>query len=234
MPVLHIIQHVPFETAGILPDLARRAGWDVSTTLQYEGMPLPAAQGIHRLIVMGGPMGVGDEATIPWLKEEKGFLQQALASQVPVLGICLGAQLLSEALGGQVRRNSQKEIGFFETRLRPDATRSRFFNDFPLSFVPLHWHGDTFSIPKGAIHTAESEACANQAFVVERPGHIGLQFHLEMTPELLSGLIAEDDDELVAAPFVQTAETMRSRMDAALHLTAPLMEGLFRKWLESA
>lgn len=229
MPSLHIIQHVPFEPAGILPDLARRRGWPVSVTEQFSGDMLPPVESIDRLIVMGGPMGTKDEAEFPYLTAEKAFIKSAIDRNVPVLGICLGAQLLAETLGATVRPNGQKEIGFFPVQKTDAAGRSRFFADFPDTFTPLHWHGDTFRLPDGATQIARTDVCEQQAF--EFGPHIGLQFHLEMTPELLTGLIENARHELVAAPFIMSEAELKEKV-GLLYDAHALMVRLFERWLE--
>jgi len=228
MPTLHIIQHVPFEPAGILPDLAFSHGWNVSTTKQFAADNLPELNTIDRLIIMGGPMSTNDITDYPYLSAEKDFLNRAIAKDIPVIGICLGAQLLAEALGGKVHSNAQKEIGFFPVQKTTAAYDSQFFADLPHTFTPLHWHGDTFSLPPGATHTARSAACNMQAF--ESGPHIGLQFHLEMTTDLLEGLIENARHELVAAPFVMTEAKIKEAA-ASLHNLQPLMTSLFERWL---
>ena len=129
------------------------------------------------LIILGGPMNIYEEDKYPWLSKEKEFIHQAIASDKIVLGICLGAQLMADVLGGKVQRNVHREIGWFPVKLMPESKASRIFRVLPEEFMALHWHGDTFELPPGAVHTAESQACKNQAFELGKA--IGLQFHLE-------------------------------------------------------
>ena len=148
---------------------------------------------------MGGPMGVYDESVYPWLAEEKAFIKQIIAQNKPVLGICLGAQLIAEVLGAHVRKNDQREIGFFP--LTGDG------KIFPAEFMAFHWHGDTFGIPDGAVHLASSAACKNQAFIY-RDKVLALQFHLETTDESLLSLYEHCQNEITGGPFIQTLEKM--------------------------
>ncbi len=228
VPSLHIIQHVPFEPAGILPDLAKRHGWTVSVTEQFAGSGLPDVASIDRIIVMGGPMGTADEKDYPFLKAEKSWIRAAIAQNVPVLGICLGAQLLAEALGAEVLPARHKEIGFFPVTLTQEARKSRYFHDFPDRFTPLHWHGQTFTLPPGALHIARSEACEQQAF--EMGPHIGLQFHLEMTADVITGLIKHAGDELIPSPWVMNESQLKEGINL-LSRSEELMQQLINRWL---
>jgi GMP synthase-like glutamine amidotransferase len=197
---LHWLQHVSFEGLGCIgPWLADR-GYTATCTRLWAGDGLPHISAVDGLIVMGGPMGVYDEAAYPWLVNEKTFIRRIIAANKPVLGICLGAQLIAEVLGAAVRKNSQKEIGFFP--VRGDG------RILPQSFVPFHWHGDTFGIPPGAVPLASSTATANQAFVF-KDDVLALQFHLETTEESLLELYRNALDEIMDGPFIQTLEQMR-------------------------
>lgn len=212
---MHTIEHVPFEGPGAIADFAAQGGHELSRTRLYLGEPLPDIGATDLLVVMGGPMSVHDEDAIAWLGEEKRFLRRAVDAGKRVLGVCLGAQLLAEVLGGEVTRNAQREIGWFPVRLTAGGAASPIFAGFAEEFPAFHWHGETFSIPPGATALAASDACAHQAF--EAFGRIvGLQFHLETTPESMELLIGNCADELTpAAAFVQSAETMRARRDLA-------------------
>jgi|WetSurMetagenome_2_1015567.scaffolds.fasta_scaffold159462_2 GMP synthase-like glutamine amidotransferase len=207
---LHCLQHVPFEDMANIEVWAKNKGFPVSRTLLYEGEELPLLSSFDLLVVMGGPMGVHDEAQYPWLKTEKKFIRQSMATGKMVLGICLGAQLIAQVLGANVTKNPQKEIGWFTVRLTPKARNAPLFHGLPEEFMAFHWHGDTFDIPKGAVHIASSEACTDQAFVLGRI--YGLQFHLESSPESIEKLIKNCGDELKEAQYIQSAETIRSGM----------------------
>ncbi|MFA6172558.1 MAG: type 1 glutamine amidotransferase [Kiritimatiellales bacterium] len=196
---IHWLQHVPFEGLGCIGPWLAGNGHAVSCTRLWADDNFPNTGKIDGLIVMGGPMGVYDESVYPWLAEEKAFIKQIIAQNKPVLGICLGAQLIAEVLGAHVRKNDQREIGFFP--LTGDG------KIFPAEFMAFHWHGDTFGIPDGAVHLASSAACKNQAFIY-RDKVLALQFHLETTDESLLSLYEHCQNEITGGPFIQTLEKM--------------------------
>jgi len=158
-------------------------------------------------------MGVYDEDEYPWLKDEKKFIERSIKSGKKILGICLGAQLIADVLGGKVYKNRYKEIGWFDVQLTSEGKKSKFFSDLPERFTAFHWHGDTFEIPDGAVHTARSEACENQAFVYE-DRVVGLQFHLETDLQTAKGLIENSEEELKEKGiYIQSPEYILSRED---------------------
>lgn len=222
---IHTFEHVPFEGPGAIADHAAKRGFPLARTRLFAGDPLPSVKDFDLLVVMGGPMGVYDEGQYDWLAAEKQFLRQAMAAGRSVLGVCLGAQLLAEALGAGVAKNPEREIGWLPVRLTPWGKTSPAFAGFPAEFSPFHWHGDTFSIARGASCLASSEACANQAFAVGAK-FVGLQFHLETTAESMEALIANCADELASGgAYVQTPEAMRAGADGLPALNA-LMDRL--------
>ena len=153
---------------------------------------MPGVEDFDRLIVMGGPMSVHDEAEYPWLVEEKRLIAAAIREGKKVLGICLGAQLIAEVCGGRVYRNPEKEIGFWPVSWIGDADEELVF----------HWHGETFDLPPGAELLASSDVCVNQAFGIgDRV--LGIQFHPEVTPEIVRAMVEHEGWELVEAGYVQ-------------------------------
>lgn len=200
-------QHVPFEGLGSIEAWMSAQGHDLCGTRLYAGEEPPAPDAYDWLIVMGGPMNIYQEREHPWLVAEKRAIRAAIDGGRRVLGICLGAQLIADVLGAKVTRNPQKEIGWYPVERTTDAPQSPLFADFPERFEVYHWHGDSFGLPPGALSVARSEACAQQAYVWG--GRVvGLQFHLETTPASAAELIDNARDEIVPAPYIQSAETM--------------------------
>ena len=204
----HYLQHVPFEGLGSIETWLQNAGYEITSTKLYESAELPSPDEIDFLVVMGGPMSVNDEDQLPWLVLEKEFVRKVIASGKPVLGICLGAQLIANAMGGKVFPNAVKEIGWFPIRSVLSNAASAFV--FPESVEVFHWHGETFSLPSGAIRIAESDGCENQAFQIGR-SVVGLQFHLETMPESARELVAHCRDELIPSRYVQNEEDILSK-----------------------
>lgn len=203
---VHVLQHVPFEGLGSIESWLTRRNAQISYTRFYTQDSLPPVHEVDLVIAMGGPMSVNDEADLPWLKTEKQFLREAMNRDIPVLGICLGAQLIASALGARVYLNSTKEIGWFP--ISGISAPGALFH-FPPTCTVFHWHGETFDLPEGAIRLATSTACENQAFQWNR-NVIGLQFHLETTRNSALALVEHCGDELVRGPFVQTEEDLRA------------------------
>lgn len=202
---IHCLQHVSFEGPAAIGSWAARNGHAVATTPLYEGADLPDREDFDWLVVMGGPMGIFDESEHPWLVQEKVFLREAIAAGKTVLGICLGAQLIADALGARVYPNAHKEIGWLPIELMDQGQMEGLFSFLPHRLDVFHWHGDTFELPEGAVHLARSDGCEHQAFLHE--GRVlGLQFHLESTPESVADLVANCADEIVPARHVQDAE----------------------------
>jgi GMP synthase-like glutamine amidotransferase len=203
---IHWLQHVDFEGLGSIEEWVRQKGHALSCTRLFAGEHVPALDVFDLLIVMGGPMGVHDQEKYPWLQGEKAFLRRVIAAAKPVLGVCLGAQLLADVLGARVFANEEKEIGWFPVE-RASTVPEQLESVLPLRQKVFHWHGDTFSLPEQAIQLYSSAACTNQAFVYKERV-IGLQFHLEVSPESVATLIENCRAELLVAPWIQSEEEM--------------------------
>lgn len=211
---IHGLQHVPHEGLGSTEEWAYDHGHSVSFTRLYEGQQLPAPTAFDALFVMGGPMNIYQEAKYPWLAPEKAFIREVVEAGTPVAGICLGAQLIADALGGAVVSNGQQEIGWFS--ITPVGAVPELLR--PLVDGPqeaFHWHGDRFEPPPGARLFAASDACPHQGFTIGDTV-VGFQFHPEITDAVATAFITADSP-LPEGPFVQSAAEMLadpSRFDA--------------------
>lgn len=199
---VHYLQHVPFEGLGYIGHRLETAGCRITGTRLFESRAFPDQRGIDLLVVLGGPMSVNDEAEFSWLAAEKRYVRDAVESGMPVLGICLGAQLIASALGARVHRNPEREIGWFPVQGVPAGRPGLAF---PPAFDAFHWHGETFDLPPGAVRLARTGACENQAFQLG-DAVLGLQFHLEATPESVREIVANCRDELIPSRYVQSEE----------------------------
>ena len=194
---IHYLQHAAFEDAANIAVWAHERGHRLTHTRLDLDQPLPEPQDLDWLVVMGGPMNVDQHDAYPWLVREKQFMRQVIDRGLPVLGVCLGGQLICAVLGGQVTKNRQKEIGWFPVTLTSEAGASPLFSRFPQRVPAFHWHGDTFSIPPGAVRLAASDGCDNQAFQYGR--HVvALQFHWDYSLRSVETMIRHCGDELVA------------------------------------
>ena len=198
---LHYLQHVPFEGLGSIASWAKARHAQISRTRLFAGEVCPSPDEIDLLVVMGGPMGVYDEAEYPWLVQEKAFLKRAIDSKTRVLGVCLGSQLIAEVLGARVYPNEHKEIGWFS--LAPVQPHGKIGPLLARAGEVFHWHGDTFDLPDGAMHLAESRACRNQAFSMG-DAVLAFQFHLETTRSAAQALIDHCGCEITDAPYIQS------------------------------
>lgn len=207
---IHWLQHVPFEGLGSIESWIRKKGHQLTGTRMWNAESLPPVADLDWLIVMGGPMGVGDEDRFGWLVPEKRFIQECLAAGKRVLGICLGAQLVAEVLGAKVVPNRGPEIGWFPVHFDSAACAAEGWHMLPETLTVFHWHGDRFEIPQGATPLGQSAACDRQAFCRGRQV-LGLQFHLETTQEGAKALIEHCKDDLATGPFIQTPEQMLAR-----------------------
>jgi GMP synthase (glutamine-hydrolysing) len=206
--IIYYLQHVPFEGIGSIEKWAHNHRWGVSAIRLHEGQILPDPERLDALVVSGGPMGVHEEDKYPWLVPEKRFLEKVLKREIPVLGICLGAQLLADVLGAKVYPNTVKEIGWFPITKTIPENAHKITSALPVNMEVFHWHGDTFDMPEGTLQLFRSEACENQAFAYGK-NVIALQFHLETTPASLDALINNCSEELIEAPYIQSAKEMR-------------------------
>ncbi|MDA0990666.1 MAG: type 1 glutamine amidotransferase [Verrucomicrobia bacterium] len=216
---LHYIQHVPFEGIGAFETWTRKHGHSLTRTRLFAGEILPSLAAFDWLVILGGPMSVHDDNKHPWLDLEKQFLRRAIDRGRPVIGVCLGAQLIADALGATVSPQPVKEIGWYPVQKESDCD---LLDGVASAMLPLHWHGEAFTLPAGAIRLFSSEACAQQGFLYG-DRILGLQFHLEMQQPWLRALIARSAGDLKPGPFVQAASVMLAdaerfeRANAILH-----------------
>ena len=196
-----------------------------------EGQPVPqSTDAFSGLVFMGGPMSVNDD--LPWLSAALALIREAVAKDVPVLGHCLGGQLLSKALGGRVTRNAVKEIGWGEVRIEDPVAAQEWFGATSTAFLTFHWHGETFTVPQGATRLLSSPWCENQAFVLGR--HLGLQCHIEMTEELLRTWCRTGAREVAASrgPSVQPVDVILEELDGRLAQLHAVADRVYGRWVQ--
>lgn len=229
MKPVAIFRHSPTEGPGYFAIFLGQRGipWQLIRIDAGDAVPAdPLA--FSGLAFMGGPMSVNDD--LAWIPSVLGLIRSAIDADVPMVGHCLGGQLMAKALGGMVTRNPTKEIGWGEIALDGSAGAREWFG--PADRVPVfQWHGDTFSTPPGAANLASSSYCAHQAFALGR--HLGMQFHIEMTAELVECWCETGRAEITGSPgpAVQTPESILSRLDERLASLHRIADHVYTRWL---
>ena len=227
-----IFRHFPTEGPGYFARFLDRQGIPHRTIKIDEGEPVPESiADISGLVLMGGPMSVND--SLPWIPKVLQLIRAAVAADVPVLGHCLGGQLLSKALGGHVHGNRAKEFGWLPVRAVDSPLTSAWLDDLPPHFEVFHWHGETFSIPPGATHILKSRYCRNQAFVIGKS--LGLQCHIEMTPELVRTWARAGAGEIaraLPAASVQRPAQMRISLPERAARLNRIADVLYTRWAQ--
>ena len=220
-----VFQHAAPEGPGSIADALRAEGVEPRVVRIDRGESVPELGAASGLVVMGGPMGAYESARYPHLGAEAAVVSAALAADVPVLGVCLGSQILTRALGADVRPGPAPEIGWGAVERLPDADEDPLWHAVPPTFTALHWHGDVFDVPPGAVALARSERTAVQAF---RHGRAwGVLFHGEATPAIVRGMAEAFPDELAAAGLApaDVLADLEARTEAAAHAMRPVYRG---------
>jgi GMP synthase-like glutamine amidotransferase len=226
-----VFRHIPTEGPGYFAEFLDQHAipWQLICIDAGDVVPRDA-HAFSGLVFMGGPMSVNDD--LPWLPPVLELIRQAVGRDIPVLGHCLGGQLLSKALGGVVSRNPVKEIGWSKVNVSDnDAARAWF--DGIKSFEAFHWHGETFSLPTGASHLLSSAHCTNQAWAQGK--HLALQCHVEMTEAMIKRWCEVGTDEIAASassPAVQSAATMQAQMADKLPSLHAAADQLYERWIK--
>jgi GMP synthase-like glutamine amidotransferase len=231
MKPVAIFRQAPTEGPGYFATYLTRHDVPWRVLKVDEGEDIPGnPRAFSGLVFMGGPMSVNDD--LPWIAPALRLIRSAVAGDVPVLGHCLGGQLIAKALGGVVTRNPVKEIGWGRVEIVQSAAAARWFGGMQ-SFDSFHWHGETFSIPPGAARMASSPWCENQAFALGP--HLGMQCHVEMTPELIRAWCQDWGKEVEAlarrAPSVQTPAEMTEGIEEKVRTLNAVADRVYDFWI---
>ncbi|MBW8458541.1 MAG: type 1 glutamine amidotransferase [Thiobacillus sp.] len=230
-PVL-ILRHFPIEGPGYFTTFLDRHGipWQLVRIDAGDAVP-DKLNGISGICLMGGPMSVNDD--LPSIPPELALIRQAVAAAIPVIGHCLGGQMMAKALGGTVGANPVKEIGWADVRITDADAARPWLGDAATPMPAFHWHGETFTLPPGATRILESTWCANQAFVLD-DRHIGMQCHVEMTPELIASWCEHGADEIAASdsPGVQSPAAIQADLPARIAQLHQLADKIYSRWIQ--
>lgn len=231
-PSILVLQHVACETLGTIEGALRAVGLGYRTIRIFDAEPVPRELGDARgLIAMGGPMSVYDHVRLPHLADEMRLIEAALHANRPVLGVCLGSQLLARVLGGNVRSSGRLEIGWHRVRLSHEAQKDWLWQGAPADFEGFHWHGDVFDLPKDCVQLASSELTACQAFRY-RDRAYGILFHMEVDVPLIEAMAAHFGADLAQAG--RTLEDLRNGAAQHLATLSAIGERFFRGWANLA
>lgn len=229
-PVI-IFRHALTEGAGYFGTFLnqQQIPWQMVRIDQNE--PLPACmQEYSGMALMGGPMSVNDD--LPWIPPLLSLIRESMAKDIPVLGHCLGGQLISKSLGAVITKNPVKEIGWGEVTIHHPQVAQPWFGDLP-RFNSFHWHGETFALPAGAVHLLSSQFCQNQAYVYGK--HLAFQCHIEMTVDMVKTWCAAGAAELVessASPAVQQADEIQHDVYTRIAALNAIAEGVYTQWIK--
>jgi len=226
-----IFQNAEGEGPGILADCLDRRPWDKKISDLYLGESIPEDwKNYSLLMVMGGPMNVYEEDTYPYLKEETAIIKEAINMGLPVLGFCLGAQLMAKACGAKVVKGDKKEIGWYRVQLAEHGIKDPLLKSFPKDFTVFQWHGDTFNLPHKAVRLARSVDCANQAMQI---GHFsyGFQFHFEVTKEMIGEWLINGREEIEELGKAGLAEKILADTDRFISSVHSLCRNFFENYL---
>ncbi len=231
MKPIAIFRHTATEGPGFLAEFlnVRKIPWLLTAIDSGDDVPRDAAA-YSGLVFMGGPMSVNDD--LPWIPKVEALIRDAVAKNIPLLGHCLGGQLISKALGAKVSRNPVKEIGWGEVRVSDNDIARHWFGDVH-RFSAFHWHGETFSLPQGATRLLSSEYCDNQAYAIGK--HLALQCHIEMTAEMIANWCAVGADEVAASstsPAVQPVGDMQQQMMDKLPRLHSVAIQIYSNWVK--
>lgn len=230
-PVL-IFRHSPTEGPGYFTTFLDRHGipWKLVRIDAGDAVP-ETLNGVSGLCLMGGHMSVNDD--LPWIPRVLALIREAIEKHIPVIGHCLGGQLMSKALGGSVGANPVKEIGWGDVRVTDAEAARPWLGELAGPVPAFHWHGETFTLPPGAVRILESAHCANQAFVLH-DRHIGMQCHVEMTPELIAAWCDNGADEIAASdsPAVQTPTAILQDVEVRAERLHGLADKIYTKWIQ--
>jgi len=221
-----VLQHIACEGPGLLAPILEARGLSLRTAHLGKDGPVPDVASYQGLVVLGGPMNVDEEERYPFLRDEVRAIQQALRLGVPILGVCLGAQLLAKALGARVYPAREKEIGFSRVRLTEEGGRDPLFRTQGQFMTVFQWHGDTFDLPRGAVNLAASAVCPHQAFRYGRSAY-GLQFHLEVTPGMVASWAREYASELAGLGLQEKGAEMMAEARVRAAALAQQAEEVF-------
>lgn len=228
MPLVSVLQHDAVEPLGTIADALGAVGIDAEYIRIYAGDPVPAdLTSADGLIVMGGPMGVYEQDRYPFLAEEIRFIQRTFQKETPILGVCLGSQLLAAALGAPVAPGPQREIGWYPITLTEAASEDALWAGAPANWMGFHWHGDIHGLPPGATLLARSELTPCQAFRAGRHTY-GLQFHMEVTRPIIGDWLSAFADEALGG--AQSRTQIVAGADAHLMAMLKLGKQVFGRW----
>ena len=224
------LKNITIEGPGLLGDLLLDSGWELEIIDLYAGEPAPKnLSGIDMLIVLGGPMNVYETEKYPFLRNELELIEEGYRKDIPVIGFCLGSQLMAVALGAEVKKNPAKELGWYDIALTEEGKSHPLFEDMPESFPIFQWHGDTFNIPVGAKHLATSELCRNQCF--SYGNSLAMQFHPEVKKSDIYDWVDAYSEELTAEMGPDAANRIKEETENIYTGSRMMAEKLLRKLL---
>jgi GMP synthase-like glutamine amidotransferase len=229
MKPIRVFRHLVCQPPGYLGEFLQASAVPWEMICVDEDHPIPERlDDVSALVFMGAAVSVNDH--LPWVEGELRLIRKALSQGVPVLGVCFGAQLMSKALGGSISRGEGMEIGWHPLeRVEPETPG--WFDSLPQRFDVFHWHADTFSLPKGAQHVLRSDRFAHQGFLLD-DCHLGLQFHLEMTHEMVAQWVERYGSDLkLVSGCEQTAETILKDLDSRLASLHEISDQIYGDWL---